>query len=72
MESQIESHHSGRHFGGDPQVSPEEAERQREMANLMLSRTRVVHDLEECRNPRYRKILEASLAYLDGKLATLK
>ncbi|MEN6533893.1 MAG: hypothetical protein ABFD60_11065 [Bryobacteraceae bacterium] len=46
-------------------------EYKREKANLLLSRTRVVHDLERCGQPRYRKILEESLAYLDARLAEL-
>ena len=72
MESQIESHQSGRQPGGEQQLTPEQFEHRREKANLLLSRTRVMHDLEECRNPRYRKILQESLAYLDVKLAELK
>jgi hypothetical protein len=72
VESQIESHQSGRRSGGERQLTPEQIERRREKANLLLSRTRVLHDLEECRNPRYRKILQESLAFLDVKLAALK
>jgi hypothetical protein len=72
VESQIESHQSGRQIGGEERFTPEQAEHRREKANLLLSRTRVLHDLEECRNPRYRKILQESLAFLDVKLAELK
>lgn len=72
MESQIESHLNGRQHGGERKLTPEQFEHRREKANLLLSRTRVLHDLEECRNPRYRKILQESLAFLDVKLAELK
>ncbi len=37
----------------------------------MLSRKRVVRELEETRIPRRRAILEASLAHLDARLAEL-
>ncbi len=54
------------------QPTKEQIERQREREGLMLSRTRVLHDLETSRNVRYRKMLEDSLAYLDAKLADLR
>ena len=35
----------------------------------MLSRTRVLHEIETCKNPRYRLILDKALADLEAKLA---
>lgn len=70
VESQIESAERRR---GTPTVhlSPEQIEHQRQKESLLLSRTRVLHDLETCLNPRYRVILERSLTHLDEKLAAL-
>ena len=36
----------------------------------MLSRTRVLHQMEACQNPRYRVILDKALADLELKLAS--
>jgi hypothetical protein len=37
----------------------------------MLTRKRVVHDLETATHPRYRAQLEAALAHLDAQIARL-
>jgi len=66
------SFESERRPGPRQQPTKEQIERQREREGLMLSRTRVLHDLETSRNVRYRKMLEDSLAYLDAKLAKLR
>ena len=50
----------------------EESERQRERAGLELSRTKVLHDLENATNPRYRASLEAALKFLEEKIDALK
>ncbi len=39
--------------------------------SLTMSRTRVLHDLQNASNPRYRAQLESALAYLDQELAKL-
>ena len=72
VESQMESHESDLRPAGGERRTPEQIEHERQRDGLRLSRTRVLHDLEQCRNARYRKILEESLAYLDAKLAGLK
>lgn len=54
-----------------PKITPAEAERIRQRESLLLSRTRVVHDLERAQNPRYRATLEAALKHLDEKLTAL-
>ena len=41
----------------------------REREGLELSRTRILHQIETCGNPRYKLILDKALADLDGKLA---
>jgi hypothetical protein len=72
IESQMESFEAERRPAGDPQPTPEEMERRHKKASLLLSRTRVLHDLEQSSNPRYRKLLEDSLAFLDARLAELE
>jgi hypothetical protein len=44
---------------------------QRERESIQLSRTRVLHDLEQATHPRYRASVEEALRFLDAKLAAL-
>jgi hypothetical protein len=39
---------------------------------LLLSRSRVLHDLEAAGNPRYRKMLEEALAHLESEIIKLR
>ena len=39
--------------------------------NILLSRTRVVRDLTNAQNPRYRALMERTLADLDAQLSIL-
>ena len=71
VESQIESFEAERRSGAKEQFTSEQIERQRQKESLLLSRTRVLNDLKESRNPRHRNILKNSLAYLDAKLVQL-
>lgn len=43
----------------------------RKKEDLLLSRKRVLHDIEAAHNPRYKQILTAALAHLDRELAGL-
>ncbi len=43
----------------------------RRKENIVLSRTRVVHELESAQNPRYKAVLAKALADLDAQLSTL-
>lgn len=43
----------------------------RRKENIVLSRTRVIHELESARNPRYKAVLTKALADLDAQLSTL-
>jgi hypothetical protein len=72
VESQIESAESKRAASRSRQLNAAEAARIQQRESLLLSRTRVLHDLEHAANPRYRKVLEAALKHLDEKLAELK
>jgi hypothetical protein len=71
VESQVENRRS---VGASPskgQKSPEDVRKEQERRGLVLSRTRVLNDLENAKNPNHRKSLEAALAHLDQKIAEL-
>ena len=70
VESQMESIEPRRPRRAPP--SPEQARKCQERESLLLSRTRVLHDLEAATNPRYRMTVEAALKHLDEKLAALE
>jgi hypothetical protein len=72
VESQIESAESRRAAAQSAKISAIDAERIHQRDSLLLSRTRVLRDLEHANNPRYRKILVDALQHLDQKLAELK
>jgi hypothetical protein len=71
VESQIESAESRRAAAHRGAVQPEEVERLKKREGLLLSRTRVVHDIENAINPRYREMLLAALKHLDDKLSEI-
>jgi signal recognition particle subunit SEC65 len=52
-------------------AAPSIAESMRKMETLRLSVTRVTHELQSAQNPRYRALLEKSLADLQIQLARL-
>ena len=53
-------------------LSPEALKQVRKRESLILSRTRVVRELESAQNPRYKAVLSKALADLDEQLKTLK
>ena len=71
VESQIEAAEARASVAKKKRVGEEEVKLQREREGLELSRTRVVQDLVSAVNPKYREMLQRSLAHLDEKLATL-
>jgi len=56
---------------GHNRLSAEQAENQRHKQALMLSRNRVLQQIEQSTNPRYTEMLQRALADLDAKLARL-
>jgi hypothetical protein len=52
-------------------VSRETLDLQRKRESLLMSRTRVMRDLENAQNPRYQAVLTKALADLDAQLSTL-
>jgi len=53
-------------------VSPGQQQRHRKREGLLLSRGRLVHDLQVASNPRRRQMLEHSIAELDRQLSSLQ
>ena len=70
IQEQIDAARS-RHGEARPQLTPEEAAIVKKRDALLLHRTRVLHDLETCREERYRKTLNEGLAYLEAELTAL-
>lgn len=71
VESQIESAESRRAARGVA-ISPQDAERSKKRESLLMSRTRVLHDLDNAKNPRYQEVLKAALKHLDDKLSEIE
>ena len=69
VEAQIEA--AELHTTAGIERSPDEISLIRERENLKLSRTRVLHELETSKNPRYVRLLERELKVLEEKLRKL-
>ena len=54
-----------------PAMSAEELHKRGRRDSLLLSRTRVLRDLETARHPRHQEILRAAMAHVDAQLAAL-
>jgi hypothetical protein len=73
VEAQIdmaEAHHRSAVL--EKQPDPEKLELIRRKESILLSRTRVLRELNTAQNPRYKAVLSKALADLDAKLSTLK
>jgi len=71
VEEQMEAAASAPPLEARPPLDPQQAERRRLRQGLELSRRRVLQQLEGCRHPRHRSLLEAALAGLEARLARL-
>ena len=71
VESQIESAQTRVHPSSGQHRDADEVELLRKKESLMLSRTRVLRELETSQNPRYRKLMERTLHDLDAQLSRL-
>jgi hypothetical protein len=72
VESQMESAEARRVESLRVKIDLAKIERTRQRESLQLSRTRILHDLDVARNPRYRETLTAALKHLDDKLSELE
>ncbi len=70
IEAQIESADAHRGIR-KVQLSREELDKQQKLESLLLHRTRVLRDLANCTENRYRKTLSDGLTYLETQLAEL-
>ena len=72
VEAQIdaaEHHHRSAVLEHGPDPAKLNLIRQKE--SLLLSRTRILRDLNTAQNPRYKTVLNKALADLDAKLSTI-
>jgi hypothetical protein len=53
-------------------LSPDEQQRNRKREGLLLSRGRLLQQLQTAGNPRHRQMLEHSVAELDRQLSSLE
>lgn len=70
VESQMEAAQA-RRGQSQTRLSPQQMEAVRKLDGLLLHRTRVLRDLQNCRDERYRKTLTQGLKYLEQQLAEL-
>jgi hypothetical protein len=70
VEAQIESADLQR-GEAKPRLTPAQVDAERKLDSLLLHRTRVLSDLKNCSEERYRKTLTDGLAYLEQQLAEL-
>jgi hypothetical protein len=54
-----------------PQLTPDQLARRREEDGLILTRKRILQQLETVQHPQFRKMLENALADVDSGLAKL-
>jgi hypothetical protein len=52
-------------------LTPEQIDVERKRDALQLQRTRVLKEISNCNDPRYRKTLENGLEYLEKQIAAL-
>lgn len=70
VESQIEERESVR-AAKLKERPPEEIALERKRESLLLTRTRLLAELQAAGNPRYRALKEQALAHIDAQLAGL-
>ncbi|HZU43644.1 MAG TPA: hypothetical protein VE994_13285, partial [Terriglobales bacterium] len=70
VEAQQEEAAAGKNGHTKDPMDPAAMEHKRLRDGLLLSRARVVHQLEAAQNPNHRKMLEQALADLDARLSS--
>jgi hypothetical protein len=71
VEAQMEESIADQAAKGRSALTPEELQRKRKKADLMLSRSRVRQQLEASRNERYSELMRRTLAELDAQIGNL-
>ena len=72
VEADIETAASAGKDDGKEHLSPAQIEVMRRREGLLLSRSRVLQELETTRNERYRKMCQETLAHLEAELVKLE
>lgn len=70
VEAQIESAQQ-RAAQAARKLTPQQATEEMKRDSLLLQRTRILRELQNCRDPRYRQTLFSGLQYLETQLAAL-
>jgi hypothetical protein len=68
VEDQISSKEAEPETSAKTNLTPAQVQQHMKREGLMLARARTLNDLESTRDPRYRALLERTLAYLDAEL----
>jgi hypothetical protein len=71
VEDQIGAREAEADASRRPELSAEEVELRTRREGLLLARVRTLASLEAAADPRYRALLERTLAHLDAQLAEL-
>jgi len=71
VEAQIDMADAPRAVAAE-KLTPEALAQIRKKESLMLSRTRVVREMESAQNPRYKAVLGKALADLEAQLKNLR
>jgi hypothetical protein len=71
VEAQVESKEGNKAGSGRGAKTPQQQQRDQDLGDLHLSRTRILNDLASATHPNHRKSLEAALAHLDKKISDL-
>ena len=72
VEDQINERNAEAEAAKKKRISPAEAERRAKRDGVLLARARTVTALETTRDPRYRALLERTLAHLNSELVLLE
>lgn len=67
----MEESNAAKPMKGNAELKPEELQSQRKKTDLILSRSRVLQQLEQSTNERYSELLRRTLAELDSQIAVL-
>jgi hypothetical protein len=54
-----------------PQLTPQQIEHETKRDGFLLQRTRILQQIEQCTDPRYRATLKKGLSYLETQLKAL-
>jgi hypothetical protein len=71
VEAQIDAAEEHRSSIRREAMNPKQLESIRRKETLLLSRTRVVREISQVQNPRYRAVLSKALAELDAQLESM-